>query len=243
MQEDEKNLLIIIPTYNELNNVNNLYSSLRNVDKSIEILFVDDNSPDGTGELLKKLSASDSKVTVLNRPTKMGIGSAHIDGIFYAYKNKYKYVITMDSDLTHSPGYISAFYSKKDLYDVVVGSRYLQTDSLKNWNIFRKFLTNLGHYATKYLLGMPYDATGGFRLYSLSKIDINLFKKIESKSYSFFFESLYRLHIENHSIYEIPTQLPARAYGSSKMKFYDVMLSFRMLIKLFLIKLIKIKSK
>ncbi len=234
----ENNLLIFIPTYNESENIHIIYSLLKNVriSEKFDILFLDDNSPDGTGKIIDDLSLKDQSVFVVHRQGKQGIGSAHAVGIDWAYKNGYKILITMDCDLTHSPDYIADFYKAGKESLIVVGSRYLDKDSLKTWNFFRKSLTKLGHFLTKYILGMPYDASGAFRLYNLEKIPQGVFQLIKSKSYSFFFESLLILYLNKFSVKEIPIKLPKRTYGNSKMNIKDAWVSLKFLFKMFYLK-------
>jgi dolichol-phosphate mannosyltransferase len=148
----------------------------------------------------------------------------------------------MDCDLTHSPEYIIDFYNAGKLSPVVVGSRYLDKDSLKTWNLFRKILTKLGHFLTKNVLGMPYDASGAFRLYNLAQIPHGVFALIKSKSYSFFFESLLILHLNQFGIKEVAIKLPKRTYGSSKMNFKDAWTSLKFLFKMLRLKTFHKKS-
>lgn len=228
-------VLIFIPTYNEAENVKIIYQLLRAVvlPEKFDILFLDDNSPDGTGEIIDRLSREDDTVFTIHRKGKLGIGSAHQAGISWAYEHQYETLITMDCDLTHSPEYISHFYDAGKIASVVVGSRYLEKDSLRTWNMFRKTLTKLGHFLTKNLLSMPFDASGAFRLYNLRAIKQGVFGLIQSKSYSFFFESLLILHVNQMTIKEIPIKLPKRTYGNSKMNLKDAWTSFYFLFRMF----------
>ena len=223
-------LLIFIPTYNERENVPGILRQILDLGLSTDILFVDDNSPDGTGELLEKLAKETPNVIVHHRPGKMGIGSAHVYGINWAYAQGYRKLITMDCDFTHSPEYIKDLLLKADAADVVVGSRFLQEKSIATWNLYRKFLTNFGHLLTRFFLKMPYDATGAFRLYRLDRIPRNFLNPVLSRSYSFFFESLYILHFNGLRITEVPTHLPARVYGHSKMGMKDICQSVFLLV-------------
>ncbi len=228
-------LLIFIPTYNEAENIRLIYTLINQIQlpEPFDILFLDDNSPDGTGKIIDEIVGNDAQVFVIHRQGKQGIGSAHQTGIQWAYQNDYTTLITMDCDLTHSPEYLHRFYTYKENNAIVIGSRYLQKDSLRTWNMFRKTLTHSGHFLTKYLLGMPYDASGAFRLYNLQKIDSNIFKLIESKSYSFFFESLLIFQVNQLAIQEIPIVLPKRTYGNSKMSLKDAWTSLNFLFKMF----------
>lgn len=224
-------ILILIPTYNEIENISPIYSEIKKLKIPADILFVDDNSPDGTAIEIKKISGKDKSVKLLSRKEKSGIGSAHKEGIARAYKEKYKTLITMDCDFTHKPKDILKFLKLKDKADVVVGSRYLSKNSLSDWNRLRKTLAKTGHLLTKQLLRMDYDATGAFRVYNLEKIPKDVFGIVESKGYSFFFESLYILYLNNFSVKEVPILLPARTYGTSKMTFYDAWNSLKFLFQ------------
>lgn len=235
-----RKFLIVIPTYNEVENVEVLYYKIKELKINADILFIDDNSPDHTTSVIKKIRSQDKSVILMLRREKMGVGSAHLSGIEFAYKKGYKTLITMDSDFTHNPEDILKLLSKKGQADIVVGSRYLGSKSLSEWNIFRKTLTLVAHFLTKKLLKMPYDATGAFRLYNLDKIPKDVFSRIESIGYSFFFESMFILYINGYRIKEVSIKLPARTYGSSKMTFKDILNSFLFLIQTYyLVKIYK----
>ena len=226
--------LVVIPTYNEVGNVEQLAHEIISKQSNVDLLFIDDNSPDGTGQILDQLSKSISGIQVLHRDKKSGIGSAHLAGIHWAYENGYRFLITMDSDFSHSPDFISRFLEKAQTSDVTVGSRFKCKDGLIEWNFYRKVLTHLGHYLTKKLLGMPYDATGAFRAYRLDSIPREVFLEIQSKGYSFFYESLYLFYRKGIPIEEIEIRLPSRTYGHSKMRLMDIIhgLAFLVLLTL-----------
>lgn len=227
-------LLIFIPTYNEKENVGPILEQILALGLQADILFVDDNSPDGTGRLLDEISARHRNVFVKHRVGKLGIGSAHVFGITWAYDHGYRQLLTMDCDFTHSPDYIRDFTARANEADIVVGSRYMQQKSLSTWNAYRRLLTRLGHYATSGFLGMRYDATGAFRLYRLDRIPRYFLDAVHSQGYSFFFESLYVLHLNGYRIIEIPTHLPARVYGHSKMRMTDAFQSLWHLLHTYL---------
>lgn len=223
-------LLVVVPTYNERDNVEGLCHELQALELPLDMLFVDDNSSDGTGQALDSLAARSSIVKVLHRPGKMGIGSAHRDGIRWAYEHGYLRLVTMDCDFTHHPRHIPELLAKAEAgADVVVGSRYLKENSLEGWNPYRKALTRAGHLATRLLLGMGYDATNAYRCYRLDSIPRHLFDLVVSQGYSFFFESLYVLHRNRYRIEEIPIALPNRTYGHSKMDSREIRRSLRLL--------------
>ncbi len=229
-----KKTLIFIPTYNEKDNVERMISEILSLQlPNTDLLFIDDNSTDGSGDILDRIAKTQSKLTVLHRSGKMGVGSAHKDGIAYGYKRNYDILITMDADFTHSPSYIPKLLEKSDACDIVVPSRYLQKDALSEWSFFRKLLTTVGHTLTKYVLRLNYDASGAFRLYNLKTINEDAFQKVVSNGYSFFFESLFVLNYNRYSICEIPIILNVRTFNSSKMKINDAFISLKFLFNLF----------
>jgi dolichol-phosphate mannosyltransferase len=240
MKEDR--LLIFIPTYNESENIENIYREIKQLNLHTDLLFLDDNSPDGTGKIIDRLAKNDKSIFVIHRDGKQGIGSAHKKGIQWAYDHHYKILITMDCDFTHSPSSISDFIKAGENSNIVVGSRFLQENSLATWNLFRKSLTHLGHFLTVNLLKMPYDASGAFRFYNLENINPQLFGKVQSSGYSFFFESLFIMHFNKIGIAEVPIDLPARTYGHSKMSWKDAWRSLQFLFSLYIRKSFRKKS-
>lgn len=227
--------LIFIPTFNEKENVLELCNRILALNLRTDILFLDDNSPDKTGELLDDIRSKHESVYVIHRQEKLGIGSAHKDGMAWAYKQGYKTLITMDCDFTHPPERIPDLLVKAQDHhnDIVVGSRYLKKSSLEEWNLLRKTLTIAGHLMTKVLLKIDYDATGAFRLYKLDKIPGSVFQLAQSNGYSFFFESLFVLNLNKFRIDEVPIDLPRRTYGHSKMKFSDAWHSLSFLARIY----------
>ena len=150
----------MIPTYNEKDNVIKMCQRIFYLNIPVDILFIDDNSPDGTGDVLDKISKTN--VFVIHRSGKLGIGSAHKDGIVWAYSHGYSRLITMDSDFLHRPEDIPLLLEQSKYSDVVTTSRFIREDSLNEWSLWRKFLTTSGHIITKFLLNIPYDVTGAF---------------------------------------------------------------------------------
>jgi dolichol-phosphate mannosyltransferase len=229
-----RKILIFVPTYNEHDNVRSMCEQILSLGLDADLLFMDDNSPDGTGDLLDSLALEHARLKVVHRSGKLGIGSAHLEAIRLAYAGGYDRLVTLDCDFTHSPALIPQFLERSEQADVVVGSRYLEKGSLPGWSIVRKSLTNFGHVLTKAMLGISQDATGAFRAYNLETIPSNLFGLIRSRGYAFFFESLLILQRNGHAIAEIPITLPARTYGSSKMSITEVQRSVSTLLTLFL---------
>jgi dolichol-phosphate mannosyltransferase len=225
-------ILVFIPTYAEVDNVVAMCEQIMALPLPLDLHFMDDASPDGTGEELDRLAALYPRMTVGHRAQKLGIGSAHQDGISHAYRNGYDFLVTMDCDFTHDPQKIPDLLKARDGYQVVLGSRYLQAESLPNWTRTRTLLTQLGHFLTLHLLQIKYDATNAFRLYDLTTIPPELFKLVRSTSYSFFFESLFVLAHNRISIREIPVILPNRTAGQSKLSWSEAFRSGRFLLKL-----------
>ena len=236
------NPLIAIPTYNEVENIDLISQRVLGAVPNCHLLFIDDNSPDGTGERLDHLSSLDKRISVIHRSGKLGIGSAHQAAISYAYKNSAEILVTMDADLTHSPEHIPALINLLSTADVVIASRFLEHGGLADWNLGRKAMTKLGHLLTQTLLRLPYDASGAFRIYNLSNIPFECFGLVKSEGYSFFFESLKILEMNNTRIVEHPVVLPSRTYGTSKMKLRDITKSICFMIVLSYASLRKPKS-
>ncbi len=228
-----KKILVFIPTYNEFKNVSIMYDRIRKLVLDTDLLFLDDNSPDGTGAVLDAIAAKDGSVRIIHRSKKLGIGSAHQEGIRWAYDHGYQTLITMDCDFTHQPEDIRVFLENSFNHDIVVGNRYINSHSLEDWNLLRKFLTVTGHLLTELFLKMPYDATGAFRLYHLDRIPRGVFSLVGSRGYSFFFESLYVLGVNGFTVKEVGIIMPARAYGHSKMTVKDAYDSLKLLGILF----------
>jgi len=229
-----KELLIFIPTYNEINNVESILNDILALNLNAHIMFMDDCSPDGTGKLLDRLAEDNPRIIVNHRSSKLGIGSAHRDGILWAYKNRFQYLLSLDCDATHPPEYIPDFIQRIKDFDIVVGSRHLHSSSLADWSLKRKFLTKLGHWLTFYCLDIPYDATGAFRLYHLSNSPQSFLSKVKSEGYSFFFETLFVLHRNQFSIGEVAIRLPNRINNRSKMRYKNIYDSLYLLIILLL---------
>ena len=224
--------LIAIPTYNEVDNIDLISKRVLDAVPQCHLLFIDDNSPDGTGQRLNHLSKQDNRISVIHRREKLGIGSAHRAAIEFAYKNSIDVLVTLDADLTHSPEHIPQLLELLSSAEVVIASRFIGNGGLSDWNFNRKVTTHLGHLLTKILLQVPYDSSGAFRAYRISKIPVMLFSIIQSSGYSFFFESIKILEMNKIRITEMPVVLPSRTYGHSKMKTQDILKSVSFMISL-----------
>ena len=213
-----KKTLVIIPTYNEMDNIQRLIPDIFSRYEDINILIVDDNSPDGTGEFVKKLSATDDRVKLIRRERKMGLGTAYIAGFKYAIQNKYDYVFEMDADYSHDPGEIENFLIAIENSDLVLGSRYLTGVNVINWPMRRLILSYFANFYTRFITGLPvHDATGGFKCFRrevLEAIDLN---KIKSNGYAFQIEMTYKAWKKDFRIKEISIIFVDRIKGKSKM--------------------------
>lgn len=217
-QRNKGKALIIFPTYNEKENIGSIIKSVLEVDPRIEVLVVDDNSPDGTGRLVAKMAKSNEKLHIIHREKKMGLGSAYIEGFDYALRNGYDYIFEMDADFSHDPKYIPQFLEKISSYDLVIGSRYIKGVNVINWPMKRLLLSYYANVYTRIVTGLPLkDATGGFKCYRrevLEGIDIEKFK---SDGYSFQIETSYKAWKKGYRICEIPIVFVDRLLGQSKM--------------------------
>lgn len=239
MGRDILGTLVFIPTYNERENVVPLLDAILAESLDCDILFMDDASPDGTGDVLDKLALEHPRVTVVHRPGKEGVGAAHQAGIRWAYERGYQRLVTMDADFAHPPQYLPALLAAAEGdADVVVGSRYLRAGSLGDWSLRRRVATVVGHALTRVLLGTPYDATGAFRLYHLTRVPPAAFGLVRSRDYSFFFESLFIIHANGFTVSQIPIHVAGRTFGTSKMQTRHVAGSVRMLLSLFVARLV-----
>ncbi|HOJ17071.1 MAG TPA: polyprenol monophosphomannose synthase [Ignavibacteriaceae bacterium] len=211
--------LIIIPTYNEINNIKNIVQLiLDSYDNLVEILIVDDNSPDGTGTWVEEESKKQSRLHILKREKKLGLGTAYCAGFQFALENDFDYIMEMDADFSHDPKEIGNFLIAIGPYDLVVGSRYLKGITVVNWPMQRLLLSWFANKYTRLITGLPIsDATGGFKCFRrrvLEAIDLN---NIHSNGYSFQIEMTFKAWKKGFKIGEIPIVFTEREKGSSKM--------------------------
>jgi dolichol-phosphate mannosyltransferase len=210
--------LIIIPTYKEKENIERLVRTLFDLGQEIEILIVDDNSPDGTGDIADRLAAQDDRVHVLHRPGKLGLGSAYIQGFKFALDHDYDLIFEMDADFSHDPSYIPHFLEKIKECDVVLGSRYVQGVNVINWPMSRLLLSYFANFYTRIITGLPVkDATGGFKCYRRSALQAIDLDNVKSDGYSFQIEMTFKCWKKGFRISEMPIIFYERQRGHSKM--------------------------
>jgi len=210
--------IIIIPTYNEKENIERLIEEIRKLNKDFHVLIIDDNSPDGTGRVADGLAVEYPEVSVIHRWGKMGLGTAYITGFKYALKNNYDFIFTMDADFSHQPKYLIDLQEKAKEYDLVIGSRYIKDGRINNWPLHRLILSRGANIYVRMVTGLPiFDSTGGFSCYrkeSLEKIDLDT---IISDGYAFQIEIKYRLWKKGFSFKEVPVTFIDRTRGTSKI--------------------------
>ena len=215
--------IIVIPTLNENKNISILFSNLLKLNLKFDLLFIDDNSTDGTQKKIIELSKKNKNVKFIFRNKKLGVGSAHKVGIKLAYKHKYKILITMDADGTHNPRYIPELIRFNKNNSIVITNRFLSKNSIIDWPLSRRLLTKIRYHLINNLLNMRYDTSGAFRCYNLNIVKKKDILAAKDNGYSFFWESIFLLHKKKYKIHEIPVDLPYRKTGSSKMKIRDIL--------------------
>jgi dolichol-phosphate mannosyltransferase len=209
---------VIIPTYNEKDNVISLTSAVLAQHPDLRILFVDDNSPDGTGLIIDDLAAGNDRVHVLHRSGKLGLGSAYREGFKAALAMEADYLLEMDADFSHDPGTLPLFLSAIKESDLVIGSRYLNGISVVNWPIRRLILSYFASAYTRWVTGLKLrDCTSGYKCFRRSTIEAIDLSRITSDGYSFQIEMNYRCMEKGFRITEIPIIFIDRHAGSSKM--------------------------
>lgn len=212
-------IAIIIPTYNERKNIEKIVKAVLALEiLGLEVVVVDDNSPDGTAKIVEALKAVNPSVHLIGRPKKMGLGTAYVAGFKYALKNGAEYVMEMDADFSHDPQMIPIFLEKIKEKHLVVGSRYSNGISIVNWPLHRLMLSLMAGKYVRIITGMKLsDPTSGFKCYRKEVLEAINLDKIRSSGYSFQIEMKYRIFKKGFSIGEIPIIFIDRQNGASKM--------------------------
>jgi len=211
-------ITVVIPTYNERENIEKLSAMILSQDERINVLFVDDNSPDGTGEIADRLALNSSRVKVLHRAGKLGLGSAYREGFRIAIEGAADYIIEMDADFSHDPAMLPQFIDRMAEYDLVIGSRYINGVSVVNWPIRRLILSYCASVYTRLITGLHLsDCTGGFKCFKREVLESIDLASVRSDGYSFQIEMNYRCFERGFRIGEIPIIFVDRHAGTSKM--------------------------
>ena len=210
--------LVISPTYNEKKNIASLIQKIFKLSYSLDLLIIDDNSPDGTADIVKKFMKDNDKIYLIERKSKLGLGTAYCIGFNYALENGYDLIVQMDADLSHNPDDIVRLIQCAESHDLVIGSRYTNGVNVINWPMRRLLLSYFANWYARILTCVPMmDLTGGFKCFRrkvLKSIDIN---NIQSEGYSFQIEMNFLAYNKGFKMIEIPIVFTDRTVGESKM--------------------------
>lgn len=211
--------LVIIPTFNESENLPRLVPSVLSRDERLEILVVDDNSPDGTGRLAEEIAAAEPRVHVIHRAGKLGLGTAYIAGFKWGIEHGYDILFEMDADFSHDPTHLPQFLEAVQDYDLVLGSRYLHGRvTVVNWPMGRLLLSYFANSYARWVTGLPIaDATGGFKCFRREVLEAIELDRVESNGYAFQIEMSFRAWKKGFRLGEIPIMFVDRDLGESKM--------------------------
>ena len=214
----QETTLIIIPTYNERENLPSLVSEILSIDSSLQILVIDDGSPDGTGQLAEDLAVETGRLSVVHRPGKQGLGTAYVRGFAYALRNGYERVVQMDADFSHRPGDLPLLLEALERVDVAVGSRNVPGGRATHWSLLRDLLSKGGSLYARALLRLPIrDCTSGFKCFRREALDALDLDALGSNGFGFQVEVNYALACAGMRFAEVPIIFPNRERGASKM--------------------------
>jgi dolichol-phosphate mannosyltransferase len=210
--------LVCVPTYNERANLPLIVPAILVQDHRLEVLVIDDGSPDGTGELADELAAADPRVHVLHRSAKGGLGRAYLAGFEWALERGYEFIFEMDADFSHDPAFLPRFIEAIQAADIVIGSRYKQGVNVINWPISRLLLSLGANQYARFVTGLPItDSTGGFKCFRRKVLEAIDFSRVRSNGYAFQIEMSYRAWRKGFTLVEIPIVFTDRVEGHSKM--------------------------
>ena len=237
------NILIFTATYNEIDNIKDFIDEINKLDCKLDVLIIDDNSPDGTGNFIEKKAKSSDSLTLIQREKKLGLDTAHKFAYNYAIKNNYSYLITMDADLSHEPKEIIKILDHLKNTPFVIGSRYILggKNCMKGW---RLFLSVWGNKVIKKILSInnSTEYTSSFRGFNLKKLHNFNLDLIKSRGFSFFMETIFELDQRNVPIDEIPITFNERKHGVSKIPQIEIFRTLKNIFKLFFRKILKNKK-
>lgn len=210
--------LVVVPTYNEAKNLPFIVPQILTQDPRLEVLVVDDNSPDGTGALADEMAAADPRIHVLHRPEKNGLGKAYIAGFRWALERDYQFVFEMDADFSHDPRFLIIFLDAVKNADLVIGSRYKTGVNVINWPMSRLLLSIGANQYARWITGLPIeDSTGGFKCFRRQVLEAIDLDRVRSNGYSFQIEMSFRAWKKGFRLVEIPIVFTDRVEGQSKM--------------------------
>ena len=236
-----KKVLVISPTYNEKSNIAELIAHILKLSYPLDILIVDDNSPDGTANIVKRIIKDNENIYIIERKYKMGLGTAYCEGFKWAIGRGYDIIIQMDADLSHNPDDIPRLIEKTEKYDLIIGSRYVDGVNVVNWPMRRLLLSFIANMYARLIIGLKInDLTGGYKCFKREVIESIELSKIKSQGYSFQIEMNFLTWIKGFKIKEIPIVFTDRTVGKSKMNRGIVIEAIWMVPRLLIRKLFKI---
>jgi len=239
-----KNTIIIIPTYNEAENIGPLIKELFSLGIYVSVLVIDDNSPDGTYQLVKELQSRCANLYLIKRAKKLGLASAYIEGFNFALKEKFDAIIQMDADLSHPPDCIPRMLSLLDKYDLIIGSRYIKGGNVSDWPLSRVLLSRLANIFAKTMLSIPIkDSTSGFKCIKKDVLENIDFNAISCRGYVFQIEIVLRALSNGFKLAETPIIFEGRKKQKSKMSFAIIFEAFFYIFYLSFIRLLKFKKR
>ncbi len=213
-----KRSLVIIPTYNEADNILKIIPEVLAQDEGFHVLVVDDNSPDGTAKLVKEMQKNNQRIHLIERPNKQGLGTAYVAGFKYALSHEFDFAFEMDADFSHDPKSLLKLLAKTDEYDLVIGSRYISGVNVVNWPMSRLILSYTANMYTRLVTGLPVrDATAGFKCYRRAVLESLDLDAITSNGYSFQIETNFMAWKKGFRVCEVPIVFVDRRAGVSKM--------------------------
>jgi dolichol-phosphate mannosyltransferase len=211
-------ILVIVPTYNEIGNITKLIPQILEQNSGIDVLVVDDSSPDGTSGVVRSMADADPRIHLLTRPAKIGLGTAYVEGFRYALAHSYSLIFEMDADFSHDPKEIPRFLETAKTHDLVLGSRYIKGVNVINWPLSRLLLSWFANRYTRFVTGMPVrDATGGYKCFHQKVLEAIDLDRVRSDGYAFQIEMTFKAYQKGFRVAEIPIVFVDRNVGDSKM--------------------------
>lgn len=226
-----RRLLVSLATYKERDNLEPLVREIQTYLPAADLLVIDDNSPDGTGELADRLAETDGRIHVLHRAGKLGLGSAILTAMRWALERDYDFLVNMDADFSHHPRYLPALVAGMDRHDVMIGSRYVPGGGTLNWPLSRRLMSWGINVVTRLLMRVPaHDTSGAYRCYSVPLLRRTALHKMVSRGYSFQEEMLYRCRVAGARMGETPIIFEDRRAGSSKVNLAEAVRSLTLIV-------------
>jgi dolichol-phosphate mannosyltransferase len=225
--------LVVIPTYNERENISDLAGKITVLNGEFFVLVIDDNSPDGTASIVQELERKSDRIRLLSRPSKQGLGSAYLEGFRFAIRNGFEHIVTMDADFSHDPCMLESLVKASLRQDVVIGSRYTDGGGIENWPWYRRQLSHRSNQLARCILGREiHDWTSGYRCYRRHVLEKLPLEEIRSNGYSFLVEILAGCLRRGYRIAEVPITFADRRFGKSKLSRREIYKGALTLLKL-----------